>query len=73
MSLPATIGIHIRIQPRSDQIPHNNVEHFDWIIHPMTNSYYFDPVVATLQNECPGLQITQREVTQSGIRLSFRY
>ncbi|MBE5815295.1 MAG: hypothetical protein E7320_08860 [Clostridiales bacterium] len=51
----------------------NNVEHFDWIIHPMTNSYYFDPVVATLQNECPGLQITQREVTQSGIRLSFKY
>ena len=51
----------------------NSLDHIEWIVDSITNAYNPDLVILTLQNECPGLQITQREVTQSGIRLSFKY
>ena len=42
-----------------------------WCKNSVTNSFYLDPVIATLQNNCPGLQIIERHVYDYGLHVAF--
>lgn len=44
-----------------------------WCYNSVLNRYYVDPVVATLQNNCPGLIITDQNATNNHVKLEFRY
>jgi len=44
-----------------------------WCYNTVLNRYYADPVIATLQNNCPGLVITAQNATNNHVILEFRY
>ena len=44
-----------------------------WLWSDILKRYYVDPAVATLQNNCPGLYITDQQIYDTGIMLKFSY
>ena len=42
-----------------------------WLWNDVLNRFHVDPAVATLQNNCPGLYITEQQVLDTGIMLKF--
>ena len=44
-----------------------------WCKNRITNAYDFDPIIATLQNNCPGLYIKQQTKYGEGIHLEFSF